>query len=301
MLMNLPLRCCGTPLLPLLAWVAWGSRRWRGKSFAKPRRASRGASAGWNVATLAADSSADETVPAAIAVGLGLRQSRHDTLAALVEAVTPLEVLIALDSAEHVQSAVARVVEAVLQSAPRARFLVTSQIPLNAKGEQPLPTGTALPAFGASHGSRSDSPRCGGALRRARAGAGQAFRLERRKRGARGDIVPQPRRPSACHRTRSGTIRVARLRGLCAGLDQRLRLLTQSPEGAPARQQTLRASLEWSHGLLHTSEQKVLRRLAVFVGSASLETIKQVAADEAPDEWAVLDALGVLVDRSFVR
>ena len=55
-----------------------------------------------------------------------------------------------------------------------------------------------------------------------------------------------------------------------------------------------------SHGLLHDNEQKVLRRLAVFVGSASLEAIKQVAADEAFDEWAVLDALGVLVDRSFV-
>lgn len=86
------------------------------------------------LATLSADSSADETVPAAIALGIGLRPSRHDTLAELVEALASFEVLIALDNAEHVQAPVARVVEAVLQSAPHARFLVTSQIPLNAKG-----------------------------------------------------------------------------------------------------------------------------------------------------------------------
>ena len=100
--------------------------------------------------SLSADSSADETVPAAIAVALGLRPALQGTLAALVEAVTRLEVLIALDNAEHVRPAVARVVEAVLQSAPRARFLVTSQIPLNAKGEQ-------LYRLGRSPGLRSES------------------------------------------------------------------------------------------------------------------------------------------------
>jgi predicted ATPase/DNA-binding winged helix-turn-helix (wHTH) protein len=250
--------------------------------------------------TLAADSSADETVPTAIAVGLGLRPSRHDSLATLVEAVTPLEVLIALDNAEHVQPAVARVVEAVLQFAPRVRFLVTSQIPLNAKGEQlcrlgPLswPSERVTAAEAIRHGAV--------ALFVARAQAQD-------RRFALSDenvdhVVTLCRNldglPLAIELA-AGRFASLGLRQLCAALDQRLRLLTQSPEGAPARQQTLRASLEWSHSLLHTNEQKVLRRLAVFVGSASLEAIKQVASDEALDEWAVLDALGVLVDRSFV-
>jgi hypothetical protein len=62
----------------------------------------------------------------------------------------------------------------------------------------------------------------------------------------------------------------------------------------------LRAALEWSHGLLGPGQQAVLRRLAVFVGSASLEMLRQVAADASLDTWAVVDALGDLVDRSFV-
>ena len=91
---------------------------------------------------------------------------------------------------------------------------------------------------------------------------------------------------------------------LAASLDQRLRLLTAGSLTAPPRQQTLRAALEWSHALLGEAEQKVFRRLAVFIGSASLEAAQQVAADEQPDSpldaWGTLDALGALVDRSLV-
>src|SRR6185295_6140310 len=90
------------------------------------------------------------------------------------------------------------------------------------------------------------------------------------------------------------------LSALTAALDQRLRLLTRGAQGAPARQLTLRAALEWSFGLLGAGERAVLRRLAVFVGSAPLPMVRQVAADDSLDGWAVLDALGVLVERSLV-
>jgi predicted ATPase len=75
---------------------------------------------------------------------------------------------------------------------------------------------------------------------------------------------------------------------LAASLDQRLRLLSAGSLTAPPRQQTLRAALEWSHGLLGEAEQTVFRRLAVFIGSASLEAAQQVAADDRPD--GTLDA-----------
>ncbi|HSV71841.1 MAG TPA: hypothetical protein VLI72_17175 [Methylibium sp.] len=88
---------------------------------------------------------------------------------------------------------------------------------------------------------------------------------------------------------------------LASSMQDRLRVLTTSRNrSAPARQQTLRAALEWSHGLLEPREQRVFRRLAVFAGSASLEMIQQVVADAAIDEWEVLDSLAVLVDRSLV-
>lgn len=92
---------------------------------------------------------------------------------------------------------------------------------------------------------------------------------------------------------------------LLASLHDRLRLLTSSRDrAAPARQRTLRAALEWSHGFLEAREQRVFRRLGVMAGSASLEFIQRVVAD-ADDEgeldaWGVLDALDVLVDRSLV-
>jgi len=252
------------------------------------------------LATLPADNSAAEAVSAAIAACLGLRLSGADPLAALGAAVTPFEVLIALDNAEHLQPALARVAEALLQSAPRARLLITSQIPLNAKGEQlyrlgPLgwPPGRVTAVEAMRYGAV--------ALFVARAQA-QDRRFALSDENAEQvvalcrvlDGLPLAIELAAA---RLGSLG---LRGLCSGLDQRLRLLTHGPHTAPARQQTLRASLEWSHGLLGTDEQKVLRRLAVFVGSASLEAIQQVTADESLDEWAVVDALGVLVDRSFV-
>jgi predicted ATPase len=73
---------------------------------------------------------------------------------------------------------------------------------------------------------------------------------------------------------------------------------------APARQQTLRAALEWSHGFLDERERVVFRRLAVFAGSASLSMVQQVVPDPVGqgdlDEWEVLDALALLVERSLV-
>jgi len=71
--------------------------------------------------------------------------------------------------------------------------------------------------------------------------------------------------------------------------------------GAPARQQTLRATLDWSHALLDDKEQAVLRRLSVFTGNFRQQGAQQVAADDALDEWGVLEALWALVDKSLLQ
>lgn len=88
--------------------------------------------------------------------------------------------------------------------------------------------------------------------------------------------------------------------GLHARLGERLRLLTAGHRLALRRHQTLRAALEWSHGLLTPAEQAVFRRLGVFVGSFDLAGAQQVGADEGIDAWSVLDHLGALVDKSLV-
>ena len=69
----------------------------------------------------------------------------------------------------------------------------------------------------------------------------------------------------------------------------------------PTRQQTLRATLDWSHALLAADEQAVLRRLAVFVGSFGLDVALHVAKGADLDEWQVVDALGGLVEKSLVK
>ena len=90
------------------------------------------------------------------------------------------------------------------------------------------------------------------------------------------------------------------VQGVRERLGARLRILTTGARTALPRHQTLRAALEWSHSLLSGDEQAVLRRLGVFAGGFSLEMAEQVVGDERLDPWAVVDALGVLVDRSLV-
>jgi predicted ATPase/DNA-binding SARP family transcriptional activator len=81
-------------------------------------------------------------------------------------------------------------------------------------------------------------------------------------------------------------------------LDQRLDLLAGGPGDRPARQQTLRATLEWSHELLSESEQALFARLAVFTGGWTLDSAQAVCADAGID---VLDGLASLVDDNLVR
>jgi tetratricopeptide (TPR) repeat protein len=88
--------------------------------------------------------------------------------------------------------------------------------------------------------------------------------------------------------------------GLRLRLDERFRILTGGARLALPRHQTLRAALDWSHGLLTQAEQILFRRLGAFLGSFGLESAQRVAAGTDLDEWAVLDQLGGLVDKSLV-
>ena len=83
-------------------------------------------------------------------------------------------------------------------------------------------------------------------------------------------------------------------------LDDSFRLLVGGSRTAPTRQQTLRATLDWSHALLPESEQAIFRRLAVFGGGWSLEAAEAVCADPLVQRADVLEFLSHLVDKSLV-
>ena len=246
-----------------------------------------------------------DALPGAVATALGVEAGHGEPVAALVGAVAPLTLLLALDNAEHLLDAVASLAKALFDAAPGLRIVVTGQSPLRLAAERVLRLGPlgvpgeALPAAQAlQYGAIALF-------------AERAHAIDRRFALSEANVVAAI---EIC-RALDGlplAIELAAARAptlgvlpLLASMHDRLKLLTASRDRtAPPRQQTLRAALEWSHGLLTAREQKVFRRLGVIAGSASLGLIQQVVADDGEnaelDRWAVLDALDALVDRSLV-
>jgi predicted ATPase len=96
--------------------------------------------------------------------------------------------------------------------------------------------------------------------------------------------------------------RLLTVQDLASRLDPRLPVLSRGPRDAPSRQQTLRASIDWSYDLLSKRDQRLFRRLSVFAAGARLELAEQVCGDRDTDhEDQVLDGLADLVDQNLVR
>ena len=242
-------------------------------------------------------------LPSRIAEGLGVQLAGADPIAALCDSAAGLSLLLALDNAEHLSAGLMPLVSALLDAAPGVRLLVTSQAPLQIAGEGvyrlgPLavPPATMQARLAQHYGSVALF------LQRAR-DADAHFDFGDAQAGAVIEICRQlDGLPLAIElaAARAPLVGVQRLNGM---LQSRLHVLTRNPNAqAPARQQTLRAAIEWSHGFLGSRLRTVFRRLGVINDSASLTFIQQLVADESGelDEWAVLDALGTLVDRSLV-
>jgi predicted ATPase/DNA-binding winged helix-turn-helix (wHTH) protein len=242
-------------------------------------------------------------VVGAVSAAIGVQAGGGDSaLGVLVQAVASLRLLIALDNAEHLIDEVARVAAALHAGAPHATVLVTSQAPLQLGPEHVYRVGTlALPDDGAAVGSEAALGFGAVALFTER--VRQADRRFTLDAGNVATVVALCRRldglPLAISLA-AARVPLLGVEGLAAALGERLKLLTGGGRDASARHRTLRAALEWSHGLLDERERVLFRRLGVVVGSASLELVRHIAVDEQLDEWSALDALSVLVDRSLV-
>ena len=95
-------------------------------------------------------------------------------------------------------------------------------------------------------------------------------------------------------------VRALSLAEIVDSLHDRFRLLTGGARTAVRRQQTLRASVDWSHALLTEPERVLFRRLAVFVGGFDLDAAQAVAGGDEVERYQVLDQLSLLVDKSLV-
>ncbi|WPO72522.1 BTAD domain-containing putative transcriptional regulator [Streptomyces sp. KN37] len=207
----------------------------------------------------------------------------------LAAALRDRNVLLVLDNCEQVVEQAAALAEALLRAAPGLRVLATSQEPLGLTGEavflvEPLRGADAVELFVARAAAAAPGFALSGP-RDAEAVAEICRRL---------DGIPLALELAATR------VRGLGVRELADRLGDRFRLLTSGQRGAPARQQTLRAVIDWSWELLSEPERVVLRRLAVHRDGCTLEAAEAVCAGGGVGREEVLHLVMRLVDRSLV-
>jgi predicted ATPase/DNA-binding winged helix-turn-helix (wHTH) protein len=235
-----------------------------------------------------------------LGAGLGASIAAVESLAS---ALKHKELLLIVDNCEHVIAEAARVVEALIRNCPRVSILASSRERLAIAGESVIRV-PSLPA-----------PEAGAALTAADARQFAAVRLfvERAKELGLGFALSDDNAAavgSICRRLDgiplAIELAVPRLKVLSAqqlahGLDERFRLLTGGSRTALPRQQTLRALIDWSYGLLSAPEKLLLARLSVFLGSAAQTSISEIAAGGEIAPSQVGDLLLSLAEKSLVQ
>jgi predicted ATPase len=244
----------------------------------------------------------EDAVAPAICRALGIAaQPGRPVLETLLDALALQDVLIVLDNCEHLIGACAKAADAIVRRCPRVRLVATSREPLGIGGEAvyrvpPL----SLPGPGES------------ALAAAGSSDAVALFVDRARAQGTGLVVDEATAPlvvSICARLdglplaielAAARLRSLSLRGLADRLDQRFSLLTGGSRTALARQQTLRATVDWSYSLLHGAERSLLRRLSVFAEGFDLDAAEAVCSFGDLGLSDVAGLLGSLVDKSLV-
>ncbi len=223
-------------------------------------------------------------------------------LSALVACLKSLDVLLVLDNVEHLIDEVARLSIAIVTGAPGVRLLVTSQVALKVERERVFRLGPlAIPEPGAS---AHDAMRYGAIelfVDQAQA-ADPRFRVTDENVGSVIELCRHLDGLALAIKLAAVRLPLFGLRGLKQRLVDRLKLLADASRSAPTRQQTLRAALDWSYGLLSAEEQRTFRQLGVFAGACgfSLDLAGAVVGEAGQDEWAVIEHVSTLLDHSLV-
>jgi predicted ATPase/DNA-binding CsgD family transcriptional regulator len=231
-----------------------------------------------------------ELVAVTVARTLGLADRPGlSTMDALEKFIGERRILVLLDNCEHLIDAIAALVVGLFSACPRLTLLATSREPVGVAGEVTW----RVPSLSL---------------------ANEAIELfTDRARLARPDFALTDRHTATveeiCRRLdgmplaielAAARVRALSLADIVDGLHDRFRLLTGGARNAVRRQQTLRASVEWSHALLTEPERVLFRRLAVFVGGFVLDAAQSVCGGANLEGFQVFDQLGLLIDKSLV-
>jgi non-specific serine/threonine protein kinase len=248
---------------------------------------------------------ADESLVAqAVAWAVGVtEQPDRSLLDTLVASLQPRQLLLVLDNCEHLIRICAHLAHQLLAACPGLRIMATSRQPLRLASEVAWPVPLlALPdvrRLPADPEAVARYPAVQLFIERARA-AQPAFGLTRSNAAAVAQICVRLHGLPLALELAAARIRALTAEQIAARLDAMFRVLAEGDPTAPSRQQTLRATLDWSEAMLRPAERAVFRRIAVFAGGWTLEAAEAVCAGEGVEPGEILGLLARLVDRSLV-
>jgi non-specific serine/threonine protein kinase len=259
-------------------------------------------------------------VPQAVAQVLGvIEQPGRSLVERLADFLESRELLLILDNCEHLVAACAEFVEGLLrQCCLDLRILATSREPLNVAGEAAWrvpslslpPLQSPIPNFQSL--SQYEAIRL--FVERAKAAA-PGFALTEHNAATVAQICYRLDGMPLAIELAAARVKVLSVEQIAARLDDRFNLLRTTTRMAPARHQTLQATIDWSYALLSNNERVLLRRLSVFAGGCALDAVEAVCADKhltlhppfLPEKGEqgigrgdILDLLSRLVDKSLV-
>jgi predicted ATPase/DNA-binding winged helix-turn-helix (wHTH) protein len=241
-------------------------------------------------------------VPSALASVLGLNVQSENPLPTLIKFLRNKRALIVLDNCDQMIEAAAELVDRIFKDAPSVHTLVTSREPLRVNGERVH----RLAALA--------SPPANTEIKATEANAFPAVQLFVERAAASFDDfvfddAAAPCVADLCRRLdgiplaielAAARVEFFGVRGLAAGLNDMFALLTKGRRTAMPRHQTLRATLDWGYQLLSPIEQTILRRVAAFRASFTLDSAVTLAIDHEITRQDVMDGVANLALKSFL-
>ena len=243
----------------------------------------------------------DALVVSEVAQVLGVREEPDRSLLHSVSAhLKPLRSLLIFDNCEHLIQSAADLANALLRAAPQLRVMASSREALRIPGEQAYPVHPLpVPRHDESLEELSKSTAVRLFVERAQQHK-PSFALSTREAPAIAELVARLEGIPLALELAAARVRSLTVPEINTRLTDRYKLLTGGGRVLQARQQTLRALVDWSYELLTKDEQTVLMRLSVFAGGFDLPAAEHVCGDDplSPDD--VLDLLTSLIEKSIV-
>src|SRR6266496_1501023 len=242
-------------------------------------------------------------VPQAVAKAVDVREVPNQPLIeTLTENLASKQILLVMDNCEHLISACAQLADRLLSECKNLKILTTSREALDILGETvwhapSLSLPDAQEVIGIRSLSKYESVRL--FTERAEVLQPQFMLTEQNVQA----VVQICRRLSGMPlaiELAAARIKMMTVDEIASRLDDRFSLLTSGNRSALPRQQTLRATIDWSHDLLSELERVLFRRLAVFAGGFRLDAAESICSHDELKRSDILDLLGRLVDKSLV-